>query len=97
MNVMSDNTTPPDSLEAQCLASGCDNGVELNRALRLADDFATLLICSEGQELGPGRWKLTGDQVEYYPLLLAAFEHLKWRGFADVTSLDDGLMVVFKA
>ena len=68
---------------------------ELSRALRLADEFAALLICTEGQELEPGRWKLTSDQVEYGPHLQAAFEHLKWRGFADVTPLNDGLMVVF--
>jgi hypothetical protein len=76
---------------------GPDNGAELSRALRLADEFAASLICTEGQELEPGRWKLTGDQVEYGPHLQAAFEHLKWRGFADVMPLNDGLMVVFKA
>jgi hypothetical protein len=76
---------------------GPDNGAELSRSLRLADDFATLLICTEGQELDPGRWKLTSEQVEYSPHLLAAFEHLKWRGFVDVMPLDDGLLVVFKA
>lgn len=68
---------------------------ELSRAIRLADEFAALLICTEGQELEPGRWKLTGDQVEYGPHLRATFEHLKWRGFADVTPLNDGLVVVF--
>ena len=33
--------------------------------------------------------------AEYGPHLQAAFEHLKWRGFVDVTPLNDGLMVVF--
>lgn len=155
---MSENTTPPDSWEAQCLAKidlvlrdimalgaalgregqlppipaqaallhdlytkalplarlldgtkdsvpnvqavselGPDSGEELSRAIRLADDFAASLICTEGQELEPGRWKLTSEQVEYGPHLQAAFEHLMWRGFADVMPLDDGLMVVFKA
>lgn len=68
---------------------------ELSRAIRLADEFAALLICTDGQELEPGRWKLTGDQVEYGPHLQAAVAHLTWRGFADVTPLNDGLMVVF--
>jgi len=70
-------------------------GAELSRAIRLADEYAVLLICNEGQELEPGRRKLTGDQVEYGSHLRAAFEHLKWRGFVDVTPLNDGLMVDF--
>ena len=65
------------------------------RTLHLADMYATLLICNEGQGLGPGLWKLTDVQVEYSSYLQAAIEHLKWRGFVEVTPLNDGLMVDF--
>jgi hypothetical protein len=34
-------------------------------------------------------------QVEYGPHLQTAVEHLKWRGFAEVKPLNDGLMEVF--
>lgn len=65
------------------------------RAIRLTDDYAALLICNEGQELEHGRWKLTGDQVEYDLDLQLTVEHLKWRGFVEVIPLNDGLMVEF--
>jgi hypothetical protein len=74
---------------------GCDNGAELSRALRFADEFAASLICTEGQELEPGRWKLTGDQVEYDPTLRAALDHLKWRGFSEVIRIEDRMIVAF--
>jgi hypothetical protein len=77
---------------AEC---GCDNGAELSRALRLADDAAKSVICSEGQPLEQGRWKLAVDQTKADWYLFDAVEHLKWRGFADAMRTDDGLIVAF--
>jgi hypothetical protein len=77
---------------AEC---GCDNGAELSRALRLADDVAKSVICTEGQPLEPGRWKLTSEQTKADWYLFDVVEHLKWRGFAEVIRIEDGLIVAF--
>jgi hypothetical protein len=90
---------PENFLAMECVAAGecgCDHGADLSRALRIADDAAQSVVCTEGQPLEHGHWKLTSEQVEADPYLRDAFDHLEWRGIAEVRRADDGVTVVFK-
>lgn len=90
----------PDSFPARaCILAGecgCDNGAELSRALRLADEAAQSVICTEGHSPEPKRWTLTREQIEADPYLDDALAHLEWRGLAEARRAEDEVVVVFK-
>jgi hypothetical protein len=75
---------------------GCAYGAEWSRALRLADDAAESVICTEGRIEAPGVWRITRevfDSDRAYPS--DCLEHLRWRGLVDVeTDAETGDMVV---
>lgn len=55
------------------------------RALRLADEAAESVICSEGRSDAPGIWRIPPDVMNADPEYLSdCVEHLRWRGLADV-------------
>lgn len=64
------------------------------RALRLADDAAESVICTEG-ESREGLWILTAEQIAADPYLEDCLAHLEWRGLAEVHRAEDGVTVVF--
>lgn len=66
------------------------------RALRLADDAAESVICTEGHSPELGRWTITREQIAADPYLDDALAHLEWRGLAEVHRAEDGVTVVFK-
>lgn len=68
----------------------------MQRALRLADDAAESVICTEGHSPGPKRWTITREQIKADPYLDDALAHLEWRGLAEVHRAEDGVTVVFK-
>lgn len=55
------------------------------RALRLADDAAESVICTEGQIQRPGVWRITREVLDADRAYLGdCIKHLLWRGMADV-------------
>ena len=57
-------------------------GAEWSRALRLADDAAESVICTEGHSPAPFHWVLTHEQIAADPYLEDCIAHLEWRGIA---------------
>jgi hypothetical protein len=82
------------AMERHAEAEQHRNGVML-RALRLADDAAESVICTEG-ESREGVWVLTAEQIAADPYLDDALAHLEWRELAEVYRAEDGVTVVFK-
>jgi hypothetical protein len=55
------------------------------RALRLADDAAESVICTEGQIRRPGVWRITREVFDSDRAYLSdCLQHLAWRQMADV-------------
>lgn len=55
------------------------------RALRLADDAAESVICTEGQIQRPGVWRITREVLDADRAYLSdCLQHLAWRQMADV-------------
>lgn len=64
---------------------GCVYGAEWSRALRLADDAAESVICSDGQIQRPGVWRITREVLDADRAYLSdCLQHLAWRQMADV-------------
>lgn len=74
---------------------GCVYGAEWSRALRLADDAAESVICTEGHSPAAHHWVLAHEQIAADPYLEDAIAHLEWRGIAHRLDADDGVQVVF--
>ncbi|MCX8017647.1 MAG: hypothetical protein N2690_07105 [Rhodocyclaceae bacterium] len=61
------------------------NADEFSRAIRLADDAAESVICTEGRIEAPGVWRITREVFDDDRAYLSdCIEHLRWRGMADV-------------
>ena len=75
---------------------GCVYGAEWSRALRLADDAAESVICTEGHSPRERQWVLYQEQLDADPYLDDCIAHLQWRGLADVERASDGVTVIFK-
>lgn len=67
----------------------------MRRTMRLADDAAESVICTEG-ESREGLWILTAEQIAADPYLEDCLAHLEWRGLAEARRAEDGVTVVFK-
>ncbi|TCS94586.1 hypothetical protein EDC36_11757 [Tepidimonas ignava] len=55
---------------------------DLARALRLADDAAESVICTEGHSPRERQWVLYPEQIAADPYLEDCIAHLEWRGMA---------------
>lgn len=79
---------PERSLAKACILAGecgCVYGAEWSRALRLADDAAESVICTEGQIQRPGVWRITREVLDADRAYLSdCLQHLAWRQMADV-------------
>lgn len=85
-----------DLMRSRLQESRIADPVHSDRALRLADDAAESVICTEGHSPGPKRWTITREQIKADPYLDDALAHLEWRGLAEVHRAEDGVTVVFK-
>ena len=89
----------PERLPAKaCILAGecgCAYGAEWSRALRLADEAAESVICTEG-ESREGLWILTAEQIAADPYLEDCIAHLEWRGIARRFDAEDGVTVIFE-
>ena len=63
-------------------------------ALRLADDAAESVICTEGYNTEGRRWVLYPEQIAADPYLEDCIAHLEWRGIAKAVREDDGRVTV---
>jgi hypothetical protein len=61
------------------------------RALRLADDAAESVICTEGHNTEGRQWVLYPEQIAADPYLEDCIAHLQWRGLADVDRESEGV------
>jgi len=75
---------------------GCVYGAEWSRALRLADDAAESVICTEGHSPAAYHWVLTHEQIAADPYLEDCIAHLEWRGIARRVDAEDGVAVIFE-
>ncbi|TCP06597.1 hypothetical protein [Caldimonas thermodepolymerans] len=66
------------------------------RALRLADDAAESVICTEGHSPRERQRVLYQEQIAADPYLEDAIAHLQWRGLADVDRESDGVRLTFR-
>lgn len=82
-----------DRLSASATGAGHADSV---RALRLADDAAESVICTEGHSPRERQWVLYQEQIAADPYLEDCIAHLEWRGLADVERASDGVTVIFK-
>jgi len=65
------------------------------RALRLADDAAESVICTEGQIERPGVWRITREVFDSDRAYLSdCIEHLQSRGLADARTVENGDVIV---
>ena len=67
---------------------------EWSRALRLADDAAESVICTEGHNTEGRQWVLYPEQIADDPYLADCIAHLEWRGIANAVWEDDGRVIV---
>lgn len=67
-----------------------------DRALRLADDAAESVICTEGHSPAAYHWVLTHEQIAADPYLEDCIAHLEWRGIARRFDAEDGVTVIFE-
>lgn len=77
------------------LAPPAPSGVWM-RALRLADDAAESVICTEGHSPAAYHWVLTYEQIAADPYLEDCIAHLEWRGIARRFDAEDGVTVIFE-
>lgn len=75
---------------------GCVYGAEWSRALRLADDAAESVICTEGHNTEGRQWVLYTEQIAADPYLEDCIAHLEWRGIARRFDAEDGVTVIFE-
>ena len=75
---------------------GCVYGAEWSRALRLADDAAESVICTEGHSPAACHWVLTHEQIAADPYLEDCIAHLEWRGMAKSVREDGRVTVIFE-
>lgn len=75
---------------------GCVYGAELSRALRLADDAAESVICTEGHSPAAYHWVITHEQTAADPYLEDCIAHLEWRGIAKAVREDGRVTVIFE-
>lgn len=75
---------------------GCVYGAEWSRALRLADDAAESLICTEGHNTEGRQWVLYPEQIAADPYLEDCIAHLEWRGLANVDRESDCVRLTFR-
>lgn len=66
------------------------------RALRLADDAAESVICTEGHNTEGRQWVLHPEQVAADPYLEDAIAHLEWRGIAKAVMEGGRVTVIFE-
>lgn len=66
------------------------------RALRLADDAAESLICTEGHNTEGRQWVLYPEQIAADPYLGDAIAHLEWRGIAKAVREGGRVTVIFE-
>lgn len=66
------------------------------RALRMSDDTAESVICTEGHNTEGRQRVLYPEQIAADPYLEDCLAHLEWRGLAEVHRAEDGVTVVFK-
>lgn len=66
------------------------------RALRLADDAAESVICTEGHSPRERQWVLYQEQIAADPYLEDAIAHLEWRGIAKAVREDGCVTVIFE-
>jgi len=66
------------------------------RALRLADDAAESVICTEGHSPAAYHWVLTHEQIAADPYLGDCIAHLELRGIARRFDAADGVTVIFE-
>jgi len=66
------------------------------RALRLADDAAESLICTEGHNTEGRQWVLYPEQLAADPYLEDCIAHLEWRGIAKAVREDGRATVIFE-
>ncbi|MDG2617712.1 hypothetical protein P7L53_15840 [Thermoleptolyngbya sichuanensis XZ-Cy5] len=65
-------------------------------AIRLADDAAESVICTEGHNTEGRQWVLYPEQIAADPYLEDCIAHLEWRGLADVDRESDGVRLTFR-
>ena len=75
---------------------GCVYGAEWGRALRLADDAAESVICTEAHSPRERQLVLYPEQIAADPYLEDCIAHLEWRGMADVDRESDGVRLTFR-
>ncbi len=69
---------------------------EWRRALRLADDAAESLICTDGHNTEGRQWVLYQEQIAADPYLEDCIAHLEWRGIAKAVMEDGRVTVAFE-
>jgi hypothetical protein len=67
------------------------------RALRLADDAAESVICTEGHNTEGRQWVLYPEQIAADPYLEDCIAHLEWRGIAKAVREEGRVTVIFEA
>lgn len=94
---------PSDYIECRTIDGGVwyyprmpDVAGEWSRALRLADDAAESVICTEGHSPAAYHWVLTHEQIAADPYLEDCIAHLEWRGIARRFDAEDGVTVIFE-
>lgn len=75
---------------------GCVYGAEWSRALRLADDAAESVICTEGHNTEGRQWVLYPEQIAADPYLEDCIAHLEWRGVAKAVREGGRVTVIFE-
>lgn len=70
-------------------------GYKWTRALRIADDAAESVICTEGHSTADHQWVLTHEQIAADPYLEDCIAHLEWRGRVKRLATKDGVTVIF--
>ena len=66
------------------------------RALRLADDAAESVICTEGDSPRERQWVLYPEQIAADPYLEDCIAHLEWRGIARAVREGGRVTVIFE-
>ena len=92
-------TKPADAYRgtrSACRECGCVYGAEWSRALRLADDAAESVICTEGHNTEGRQWVLYPEQIAADPYLEDCIAHLEWRGIAKAVREDGRVTVIFE-
>ena len=76
------------------LIAACDP--DTIRALRLADDAAESVICTEGHNTEGRQWVLYPEQIAADPYLEDCIAHLEWQGIVKAVRGDGSVTVIFE-